>query len=415
MINKQGKSSLYQAISIQQLRLEFQRELDEILSWWKLNMIDETQGGFYGRIDGHNKLHRTSNKGVILNTRLLWTFSAVSNTQNDSRFLSLANRSFDYLSDHFWDDLNSGMYWAVDYKGDAFDTQKQIYAQAFSIYALTEYYNLTKNEKAANRATEIFWMIERYSRDKEKSGYLNAFYRDWSPMQNTQLSEKDPNEAKIMNTHLHILEAYTNLYKSLPSSAVQQALEECLDLFVEKFYISENGSMHMYFDQDWNPKGDHISFGHNIEASWLLWEAVTALPDKTKRKKLLPIIIHMAEAVLKNGVAPDGSIWYEGKGETIIDTDRHWWVQAEAVVGFWNAAILTGEDKFKIASLNCFRYIQQKIKDQQNGEWFWKIDNDGHPDLEENKSGPWKAPYHNARMCMEMIKLLNKDLTEIPK
>ena len=203
-----------------------------------------------------------SDKGAILNTRLLWTYAAVSNWFPDKKYLALANRAFSYLKEYFWDELEGGIFWSVDFMGNPQDTQKQIYAQAFAIYALSEYYALTKKGEAIEKATEIFWLIEKYSRDRKRNGYLSAFARDWRPKADIRLSEKDANEAKIMNTHLHILEAYANFYRVYPFAALQEALRNIIQLFLSKFYIPANGSMHVYFDENWQVKGQDISFGH---------------------------------------------------------------------------------------------------------------------------------------------------------
>ena len=292
-------------------------------------------------------------------------------------------------------------------RGIPMDTQKQIYAQAFAIYALTEYYQLTKNKAALEKATEIFWLIEKYSFDREKNGYLSAFARDWTEMDDIRLSEKDANEAKIMNTHLHVLEAYTNFYRVAPFTALQEALKNTIQLFIDHFYIPENGSMHIYFDENWNPKGEDISFGHNIEASWLLWEAGEVLKDEVILQKLIPICTHMAKAVHATGIDEDGALLYEADPNGLKDTDKHWWPQAEAVVGFWNAWEMTGEAPFTAAAVNCWAFIKKSLIDTEDGEWHWRTDRCGVPVLTEDKAGPWKAPYHNSRMCLEMLKRLS--------
>ena len=369
-------------------------------------MVDEINGGFYGRIDGHGCLHPEEDKGAILNTRLLWTYSAAGNATNKVLSRRMADRAYRYFCDHFWDDLQGGVFWSVDFQGNPMETQKQIYAQAFAIYALSEYYELTKNKEAREKATEIFWLIEKYSFDHEKNGYLSAFARDWKDMDDIRLSEKDANEAKIMNTHLHILEAYTNFYRIFPSTALKEALENIIQLFINHFYIPENGSMHIYFDEDWTPKGEDISFGHNIEASWLLWEAAEVLANEQLLQKTKPICIHMAKAVQTAAIDEDGGLLYEADPQGLKDTDKHWWPQAEAVVGFWNAFEMTGEANFTTSAINCWAFIKDSIIDKERGEWHWRTDRCGVPILSEDKAGPWKAPYHNSRMCLEMLKRL---------
>lgn len=397
----------FSAIDTGSLIMEFRQELQDILDWWNHRMVDEVNGGFYGQIDGFGRVHSHENKGVILNARLLWTYAAVGNAKGEAIFRQLADRAYDYFCNHFWDDLQGGVFWTVDYQGNPVDTQKQIYAQAFAIYALTEYYQLTKKQKALDQAMEIFWLVEKYSLDRQKNGYLSAFARGWTHMDDIRLSEKDENEAKIMNTHLHILEAYTNFYRIHPFTALKAALQNIIQLFLNHFYIGENGSMHIYFDEDWNPKGEAISFGHNIEASWLLWEAAEVLGEEALLQKVRRICIHMATAVYESAVDEDGALLYEADSRGITDTDKHWWPQAEAVVGFWNAWQMTGEAHFTTASVNCWAFIKKYLVDKENGEWHWRTDRHGEPFLCEDKAGPWKAPYHNARMCLEMLKRLS--------
>ena len=265
-------------IDATRLKGEFRQELYNIIDWWSMNMVDEKNGGFFGRMDGHGRLYPEADKGVILNTRLLWTYSAVARATGSNLHHQLAHRAYNYFCEYFWDDLEGGVFWTVDYLGNPVDTQKQVYAQSFSIYALAEYFSLTQKRAVLEQAEEIFWLIEKYSFDRKKNGYLSAFARDWSHIDDIRLSEKDANEAKIMNTHLHLLEAYTNLFRVHPFAALREALDNVIGLILDRFYLPETGSLQIYFDENWAPKGQDISFGHNVEASWLLWEAAEAPP-----------------------------------------------------------------------------------------------------------------------------------------
>lgn len=386
---------------------EFKNELKRILDWWTTKMVDEKYGGFYGRRDGTGKLDQKADKGSILNTRLLWTYSSAAIALGDKTYEMLAKRAFDYFKEFFWDEVQGGVFWSVDYKGNAVNDHKQIYAQAFSIYALSEYYILTQKKEALDMATEIFWLIEKYSHDTQKRGYYNAFARDWTDLDDIRLSEKDANEAKIMNTHLHVLEAYTNFYRIEPAPYVKNALVEVLQLFLDYFFIEKEASIQVYFDENWNPRGDLISYGHNIEASWLLWEAAELFNEKDLNDPVLEICLKMAENVLEKAVDDDGGLLYEADPGGVIDWDKHWWPQAEAVIGFWNAYQLSGHEKFAYASLGSWDFIKNKIIDDANGEWHWRTDRNGNPNLSEDKAGPWKAPYHNVRTCLEMLRRLN--------
>lgn len=393
-----------ETIDTTHLRTEFRLELDNILHWWMKNMVDHEHGGFYGRMDGHGVLHPKSEKGVILNTRLLWSFAAAARQTGNAQYKTMADRAFDYLLQYFWDEPEGGMLWSVDFQGNPLSTQKQIYAQAFAIYALSEYHLLTQNAVALDKANEIFWLIEKFSLDREKGGYLTAFDRDWSGSGDIRLSEKDASAAKIMNTHLHVLEAYTNFYRAQPTAAVKERLRYILKIYLDRFYRPADGSLYLYFDENWQPKNADTSFGHDIESSWLLWEAAEVLGDEDLLERTRPVSIHLADAVLQHGLDSDGGIFNERHVCSHFDTDKHWWPQTEAVVGYWNAWELTGREIFAETAVHIWLFIKNFIRDSENGEWHWMVDRAGTPVLSEDKAGPWKAPYHNGRMCMEMVR-----------
>ncbi len=271
---------------------------------------------------------------------------------------------------------------------------------------MAEYFKVTNDTEAIEMAVELFELIEKYSWDHESGGYLSAFAHDWSTIEDIRLSEKDANEAKIMNTHLHILEAYTNLFRVQPSDLIGEALKRCIDLFVDRFYISETTSIQVYFDENWKPKGRSISYGHNIEASWLLWEAAALIHDPNYKMKVLSIVQDLAQGVLEHGVQNDGSLFNEIDDSGSLCAEKHWWCQAEAVVGFWNAYDLTQDPAYYKAALKCWEFILSHHIDKDHGEWYWLVNEDGSVSTEHDKAGPWKAPYHNVRMCIEMINRL---------
>jgi len=397
-------------IKLTNFKIEMEEELTSILSWWTEKMVDKTNGGFYGKIDGHNQLRPNADKGVILNTRILWSFSAAAILTKKSEHKNIAQRAFEYLEKHFIDNKNGGLFWMLDFKGNPIQTKKQIYAQAFGIYGFSEYYHLTKNKKAIELAIQLFEAIENYSFDKNHGGYFEAFTENWQPIEDLRLSEKDANEAKTMNTHLHILEAYTNLYLVFPSIKVGKALRGLIECFLEQFIVEKpypSGSqfkhLHLFFDEKWNSKSNAISYGHDIECSWLLQEAAEVLDDDLLLQKVKLVALEMAEVTLGNGFDESGGIMYE-RENTHFDKEKHWWVQAEAVVGFFNAYEISKEEKFLDASLQCWNFIKKYILDKENGEWVWSIFPDGKINQKEDKVGAWKAPYHNGRMGLEILK-----------
>ena len=393
---------------LETLKVEVKDELESnILPFWMTKMIDSENGGFYGRIDGSGVVHHDSDKGCVLNARILWTFSSAYRILKNPGYLKTAERSKDYLFDHFFDKKYGGVYWLIDHKGKMKDGKKQIYAQAFAIYGLTEYYRITNDKTCLDKAIDLFRLIEKYSFDDKLEGYFEAFSREWGALDDLRLSAKDANEKKTMNTHLHILEAYTNLYRVWKDDLLKQQLRCLIGVFIDKIVNSRTFNLNMFFDEEWNDKTDLVSFGHNIESSWLIYEAALVLGDKTVLTQVETICLRIAEAS-KEGIMPDGSMIYEKFFKSgHIDYDRHWWVQAETVVGFLNAFSLSGKEEFLDRSLAAWRFISDHLVDRNNGEWFWSVDKNLQPNLKEDKSGFWKCPYHNSRMCLEIIERQN--------
>ena len=390
------------------LESEVKDELvSNILPFWMTKMIDSQNGGFYGRIDGSGHVYKEADKGCVLNTRILWTFSSAFRILNDPDYLKMAERAKDYLLGHFLDKEFGGVYWLVDYKGNMKDGKKQIYAQAFAIYGLSEYYRVTKDISCLDKAIGLFRLIEQYSYDVNLGGYFEAFDRKWGAIDDLRLSAKDANEKKTMNTHLHVLEAYTNLYRIWKDDLLKKQLQNLIEVFINRIVNSQTFNLKMFFDEAWNDKTDLVSYGHNIESSWLIYEAAAVLGDETLIKKVENVCLGIAEAS-KAGIMADGSMIYEiffGSGQ--IDTDRHWWVQAETVVGFLNSYLLSGKEEYLNLSLAAWRFISDYLIDRQNREWYWSVNNNLLPNLKEDKAGFWKCPYHNSRMCMEIIERTN--------
>ncbi|MEL7118590.1 MAG: AGE family epimerase/isomerase [Bacteroidota bacterium] len=393
---------------LDQLQLSASNELDEILQWWKENMLDNEHEGFYGQMDGNNQLFPDAHKGIILNTRLLWSYSAASRINKNAGYKALADRAYQYILDHFWDVVYGGVYWMLDHQGELVNGKKQIYAQSFAIYAFSEYYLLTKIPQSREKAIELFWLIERYSRDSQLGGYYEAFSEEWDHLDDLRLSEHDINEAKTMNTHLHVLEAYTNLYRIYQHESLKQAIVHLINCFKNKFINPLNHHLQLFFDESWQLKSHEISFGHDIEASWLLYEAAEVIGDPLVLESCKKLSVDMTNAVIKRGLDLDGSLFNEGHGNAITDDDKIWWTQAEAVVGFMNAFQLTGNLQYLENALSVWQFIEEYIKDDDNGEWFWRTDKVGTPIKgKEDKAGLWKAPYHNSRACIETIRRID--------
>lgn len=382
-------------------RLSVVDELENhILPFWRNHAVDE-RGGFIGRITHDMKREPGAPKGLILNARILWTFASAYGFDKDERNRSVAQRAFEYLDDHFWDERDGGYFWMVSPDGTPLDDKKKIYGQAFGIYGLTEYHRQTSSNAALDRAKLLFELVETNGRDVEYGGYFETYNRDWTLADDLRLSDVDLNEKKSMNTHLHLLEAYASLFKTWKDPLLEKRLEELIRIHLERIIDPGTGHLNLFFDETWTPKCDHISFGHDIETSWLLLEAAEALGAEALIDQSKETAVRMSEAVLKQGIAPDGGLIYEADPGGLTDLSKDWWPQAEAVVGFLNAFQINGDKAYWKAANSSWEFILNTVIDHKNGEWFWKIREDGKPDPSLPKLSEWKCPYHNARMCLE--------------
>ena len=374
-----------------------------ILPFWMTRMKDRKRGGYFGQMTGMNELMVDAPKGGILHARILWTFSSAALRLKSDEYLAEARRAKEYIFSHFFDDQFGGTYWMLHADGTPADTKKQIYSQAFFIYALTEYYRACGDEEALSKAIELFLLIEKHSFDAVNNGYLEAFSRDWVLLDDLRLSEKDANEKKTMNTHLHLLEAYTNLCRVWKNSTLVHQLKNLIELFLDPIIDPDSGHLNLFFDEEWHCKSTIHSFGHDIEASWLLEEAAVVLGEEETLRKvraITPKIVDAAtEGLRDNGALINEEDWVTGHRDEQCD----WWPQAEAVVGFYNAWQLSDMNDYLFSAFNSWNFIQQQIIDKQNGEWYWSVSAEGEKDRVNDKAGFWKCPYHNGRMCLELI------------
>lgn len=387
----------------------FKKEMQDVLTgnilpFWIDKMVDHENGGFYGRIDGYGNLHADAEKGGILNARILWTFSAAYRVLGKSEYLEMATRAKDYIIAHFIDREYGGTYWSLDYKGNPKDTKKQFYAIGFMIYGLSEYVRATGDKEALDYAIQLFECIEEHSLDVIYNGYIEACTREWGEIADMRLSVLDANYPKSQNTHLHIIEPYANLYRVWKDERLEKALRNMINIFTDKILNPETNHLDLFFEKDWTRGAGHLeSYGHDIECSWLMHEAALVLGDAEVLKKVEEIVPLVAKASEK-GLNPDGSMIHEANLDTgHVDDDLHWWVQAEAVVGFYNIYQHFGDESALDKSLQCWQYIKDNLIDYEGGEWYWSRRPDGTLNLDDDKAGFWKCPYHNGRMCLEII------------
>lgn len=415
---------------------------NNILRFWLDKMVDRENGGFYGRIDGQEVLHPEAEKGAILNARVLWSFSAAyrvlskieerEDRKELKEYLDAATRAKDYLIEYFFDKEYGGVYWSVDCQGRPLNTRKQFYAIGFAIYGLSEYVRATGDLEALDYALSLYESIEEHSFDQEHNGYIEACTREWGTIADMRLSELDANYPKSQNTHLHIIEPYTNLLRclkelrasqscnyvpvlgsvlpigvSVPDELfhrIESSLSNLINIFTDKILNPETHHLDLFFEKDWTRGAGHLeSYGHDIECSWLLHEAALVLGDPYVLEKVEPIVNMVAKASEK-GLRPDGSMIHEANLDTgHVDDDLHWWVQAENVVGWYNIYQYFNDEQALKNVMKCWDFIKSQIIDWDNGEWYWSRHSDGTLNTVDDKAGFWKCPYHNSRMCLEII------------
>lgn len=421
-----------------------------ILPFW-LRFQDEENGGFYGRMTGDGVLVKDASKGGILNARILWSFSAAYRVLGKEEYLLAATRAKDYILEYFIDPVCGGTYWELDCKGNPIDTKKQFYALGFTLYGMSEYVRALR-QRPHNSVSEadikrvidvclsLFTCIEEHSLDEVYNGYIEACTREWGEIADMRLSELDANYPKSQNTHLHIIEPYANLYRMLSEECkvkseelkllndstedsvnntnsnsslstlhsslmkVETALRNLIDIFCDKILNPDTHHLDLFFDMDWTRGAGWLeSYGHDIECSWLMHEAALVLGDEEVLAKVEPIVQLVAKASEK-GLNADGSMTHEANLDTgHVDDDRHWWVQAETVVGFYNIYQHFSDETALQKALHCWQYIKDNLIDDELGEWYWSRDPQRNINKKDDHAGFWKCPYHNSRMCLEII------------
>lgn len=407
---------------IQPLELEkFRAQVSEhlfgfYLPFWCGPALDTENGGWMGWLSNDLKPDRSQPKGLIVNARILWSFSAAHRARPGPVLAQMAERAFGVVMNQFWDTGQGGAVWRLDDQGKVLDDTKKIYGQAFYIYALVEYHRAFGNPAALARVGELFDLMERHAHDGKFGGYVEVCRRDWSEAgPDARLSDKDMNEKKSMNNQLHVLEAWTNFHRVCPDLRVAVRLRELVDLFLTRILDSRTGHLHHFFDEQWAVRSNTHTFGHDIEASWLLCEAAEELQDAALLRSVRQAALQLAAAVFNEALGADGGICYEGRDRMIIDAGRECWPQAEAMVGFLNAFEISGEAHFLAAAARVWDYIQRHLVDRTHGEWFWRINVDGRPDPNLPKVSEWKGPYHATRACLETGRRLGSILTLKPK
>ncbi|WP_081419014.1 AGE family epimerase/isomerase [Paenibacillus sp. Leaf72] len=406
MSNVTGTQNMLDFVEWQKSLTEEVRE--QILGFWMKHAVDEKNGGFIGHMASDGSISENADKGLVLNARILWSFSSAYRIYKEAPYLELAERALGALREHFHDQEYGGLYWMVDKDGQPVQTKKQVYGQAFVIYALAEYVRATGKQDVLPWAEEIYRLLEKHAFDPVHLGYIEALAQNWQETDDLSLSGKDLNERKSMNTHLHVLEAYTNLYRVWKSEGLRDKLKTLIELHLDYIIDPQSHHFKLFFDDAWNSKSRHVSYGHDIEGSWLLWEAAEVLGDKALEERVREAAIQMAHVTLAEGVDVDGGVYNEADGDGHLDAAKDWWPQAEAMVGFLNAYELTQEERYLNAAWGSWQFIAACVSDKETGEWHWQVSREGVADTSYPKIDPWKCPYHNSRACFEAIERLER-------
>ena len=408
-----------------------ERELrDDILHFWIAHTVDHECGGFFGEISNDLVIKKNAPRGALLTSRILWTYSAAYRRYNDAAYLEMAHWAYNDLIKHFWDEDNGGLFWSITADGKPLKVEKQVYGQVFGIYALAEFFRATQEPEALSRATRIYHLIEAHAHDDTYGGYFEVCTRDWQPIREPKqrpttskgraadsapsteksrpvqgVSAMETYGSKSQNTHLHILEAFTNLLRVWPDVGLHKSQSELIELMLTKIIDPRTHHLILFMNDDWSPRSDGISFGHDIEVSWLLTEAAAVVGGQALRERVKAASLEIARVTLEEGLDTDGSLLYEAGPKGVTDRKREWWPQAEAAVGFYNAYQLSHEERYLRASFGVWDYIETHLIDHKNGEWFRAITEDGVVS-NQAKVSLWKCPYHNGRSCMELVERL---------
>ncbi len=378
-----------------------------ILPFWIEHVVNREGGSFYGAISNDLAVDRGAERGALLTSRILWTYSAAYAHYREPDYLAMADHAYADLTRHFLDGENGGFFWSVAADGRVLRDRKQVYGQAFALYALAEYHFASGRPEPLELAKATHRLIERHSRARH-GGYLEAFGRAWEPIADMRLSEVDMNEPKSQNTHLHVMEAYTRLLALWPDAGLRTALRELVEIMLTRIVDPASGHLGLFFAEDWTPRSDRVSYGHDIEAAWLLVRAAEVLGDPALTARIRALAVRIAETTLSEGIDADGGVFNQGGPSGLTDTNKEWWPQAEAVIGFLDAYRISGDERHLAAALRTWDFIEFRLVDHLRGEWFRGVTRDGRVLGGELKVSFWKCPYHNGRAGLEAVSRLRE-------
>jgi mannobiose 2-epimerase len=387
--------------SLRAFAADADRELrGDILKYWLGHARDRRRGGFYGAIEADGTVKADAPRGALLTSRILWTFSAAYRRYRDPQYLEMASWAYRDLVGRFLDREYGGLYWSAAPDGRPLDTRKQVYGQVFGIYALAEYHLATGDPAALERAIEIYRLVELHAKDPVHGGYFEAYRRNWVRIDDAREGLVGPDNEKSQNTHIHILEAYTNLLRAWPDAGLRESQRELIGIILDRIVDPSTHHLVLFLKADWTPASSIFSYGHDIELSWLVVEAAQVLGDPGLVARADAAALKIADTTLREGIDPEGGVYNEGTRHGVTDAGKEWWPQAEAVVGFLNAYQVSRDPRYYAAALRTWNFIRDKFIDRRYGDWYQTLDS-------ANRAKPrpkvtvWKCPYHNSRCCLE--------------
>ena len=397
------------AVSPQDLLTRIEADLrGNILPFWIKQVVNRPGRTFHGQLANDLTIDPGAERGALLTTRILWTYAAALRHYGDAAYREMADFAHEDLMTRYHDAQFGGFCWSVNADGSVLRDRKQVYGQAFAIYALSEYHAATGRREPLDQAVAVFRLIEQHARDRTHGGYLEAFARDWSLIADMRLSTVDQNDPKSQNTLLHVMEAYTRLFGVWPDAGLRQALRDLVEIMLTRVLDPRTFHLGLFFTHDWRPTSAKISYGHDIEAAWLLSRAAEVLGDAALTARITAVALRVAEVTLAEGTDADGGIFNLGDPTGIIDDSKEWWPTAEAVVGFLNAWQLSGEARYLAAAARAWEFIETRLIDRAQGEWFRGVTRDGRVIATFEKVGFWKCPYHNGRLGLEAVARLGQ-------
>lgn len=387
----------------------FQELTKSILPYWIERVYDDQNASFHGRIDAENKIHKDADRSAILISRIAYSFAASLQLTGDSSLVQPMQTAVNMLKRDYLDPEFGGLYWMTDASGSPTDFKKHVYAQSFGIYAFATVFSATHDEIALKQAIELYQLIEKHAYLPSSNGYHEAFSRNWSPLIDVRLGESDAQEPRSTNTHLHLMEAYAALYKVWPDEVLRTRIATLIEIFLSRIYNQEGRHFFAFFDENWTPKSQVYSFGHDIETVWLLVDAARAINQHDLIVRCEDVALEVAHMALEQAIDPKfGGIYNFGSNGVVIDSEKHWWAQAEAMVGLLMTYRLSGDLTHLNAVFGLWDFITKNVIDHANGEWYFRVNRDGSPITIDDKVGAWKCPYHTSRACIQIYTMINE-------